>query len=176
MKIFGSLTAAILLLTACGEPATETPAPAAAEEQVNYVYTIEKPDQWEMGSKKNTEIALMALKGWETNNVAGTAQYWGDSVLMEFDNFSQKLGHDSAMAMITNYRASLKNAVITMHDFESVISKDKESEYVSLWYTQVVTDMKGNIDSVAVMNDLKFKNGKIIQLDEKVRKLGPPKS
>ena len=56
-----------------------------------------------------------------------------------------------------------------MHDFESVISKDKKEEYVTLWYTEINTDKKGKMDSVAIINDLKISNGKIVSLDEAIR-------
>jgi len=44
-----------------------------------------------------------------------------------------------------------------MHDWESVISKDKKEQYVSLWYTQVMEDNKGKTDSLAIMDDVKLK-------------------
>ena len=62
-----------------------------------------------------------------------------------------------------------------MHDFESVISKDKKDEYVTMWYVQTTTDKKGKVDSVAVINDLKISNGKIVTLDEAIRHFKPKK-
>ena len=58
---------------------------------------------------------------------------------------------------------------IDLHDFESVISKDKKDEFVTLWYNQTTTDKKGKVDSVSVINDLKISNGKIVALDEAFR-------
>jgi hypothetical protein len=60
---------------------------------------------------------------------------------------------------------------IKMEDWESVISKDKNEEYVTLWYKQINEDMNGKKDSFDLVNDLKLKNGKIIQLSEYTRKL-----
>ncbi len=34
-----------------------------------------------------------------------------------------------------------------MEDWESVISKDKKEEWVTLWYSQKWEDMKGKTDS-----------------------------
>jgi hypothetical protein len=60
-----------------------------------------------------------------------------------------------------------------MDDWESVISSDKKSEWVTLWYKQTVTDKKGHIDSMSVVDDAKIVNGKIVVLDEKIQHLGP---
>jgi len=57
-----------------------------------------------------------------------------------------------------------------MGDYESVISKDKKEEYVTLWFKEIVTDKSGKTDSLAYVADLKIENGKITELDEKTRK------
>jgi hypothetical protein len=50
-----------------------------------------------------------------------------------------------------------------------VISKDKKDEFVTIWYVQKSTDKKGKVDSLALINDMKIANGKIIELDEYTR-------
>lgn len=62
-----------------------------------------------------------------------------------------------------------------MNDYESVISKDKKDEWVTLWYKQITTDKKGKVDSISVVDDIKIENGKITVLDEKSRKFPVPK-
>ncbi|HEY1017354.1 MAG TPA: hypothetical protein VGE25_00045, partial [Sediminibacterium sp.] len=59
--------------------------------------------------------------------------------------------------------------IIKMEDFESVISKDKKDEYVTLWYKQIMTDNMGKTDSLAMINDFKIVNGKIVALSEAMR-------
>jgi hypothetical protein len=54
-----------------------------------------------------------------------------------------KLSRDSLKAFFTSSWKDLASMKINMHDFESVISKDKKDEYVTLWYVQTVTDKKG---------------------------------
>ena len=56
-----------------------------------------------------------------------------------------------------------------MQDWVSVISKDKKSEWVTLWYKQKWIDDKGKADSANMVNDAKFINGKITIFDEKVQ-------
>jgi hypothetical protein len=63
----------------------------------------------------------------------------------------------------------MANVTVYMQDWESVISKDKQDEWVTLWYKQVWTDKKGKMDSMEVVNDAKIVNGKIVVLDEAIR-------
>ena len=58
---------------------------------------------------------------------------------------------------------------ILMSDFESVRSKDGKTEFVYLWYKQKFQDQNGKWDSISGMDDVKIKNGKIIEIDEKIR-------
>jgi hypothetical protein len=59
---------------------------------------------------------------------------------------------------------------------ESVISKDKNLEFVSVWYKEIWEDAKGKKDSLFQMDDLQMKHGKIIDIDEKSRKYPAKKS
>ena len=134
-----------------------------------YAYTIKYPDNWETASSKNTAIALSALKAFENNKLDESIGFFADSVDWKEDYVDRKLSKDSLKAIFVSSwkdRASLK---VDMHDFESVISKDKKEEYVTLWYTEINTDKKGKMDSVAIINDLKISNGKIVSLDEAIR-------
>jgi hypothetical protein len=72
--------------------------------------------------------------------------------------------------MFTKSRNAMKNILIKMYDWESVVSKDKSEEYVTIWYKQIWEDMKGNKDSASLVNDIKMKNGKITELDEYTRR------
>jgi hypothetical protein len=138
---------------------------------VNYPYTIEHPDNWDIGSKQNTVIALSALKAFNSGNIAESVTYFGDSVKVEFDGMDKKLSNDSLKAIFTKWRNGYKSIDVKMQDWESVISKDKSEEWVTLWYRQKWEDTKGKADSADYIDDLKLKNGKIIQLDEYTRKL-----
>ncbi|MGH2645977.1 MAG: hypothetical protein ACRDE8_00350 [Ginsengibacter sp.] len=143
-------------------------APAVA---MNYPYTIDHPDNWDMGSTANTMVALSALKAYENGNVAESMKYFGDSIHLQFDNLDKTLPSDSVQAMFTKFRGDMKAMQIKMEDWESVISKDKKEEWVTMWYTQKWEDMKGKKDSADVIDDLKLKDGKIVRLDEYTRKL-----
>lgn len=66
---------------------------------------------------------------------------------------------------------SYKAVDIKMEDWESVISKDKSEEWVTIWYTEHWETKNGVKDSAAMVNDFKLSNGKIVKLDEYTRKL-----
>lgn len=138
-------------------------------EKMNYPYSINHPDNWDIGNNQNTLVALSALKAYENGNVDESMKYFGDSVRLEFDKMDTTLSHDSLTAMFTKQRKNLKSMNVRMDDWESVVSKDKKDEWVTLWYHQKWETSNGKVDSADVINDLKMQNGKIVRLDEYTR-------
>ena len=179
-KVSGPLLLLLLagaLFTSCNnsgstaaEPSGDTTTNTIAAEPINYPYTIDHPDYWEPGSQQNTLNALTSLKAWENNNMDECMKYFADSVHVQFDGFDQTVSNDSLRKMITP-GPNTKSYSVKMQDWESVISKDKKEEYVTAWYRQYREDKDGKKDSIDVVNDLKMKDGKIIALDEYLRKL-----
>jgi hypothetical protein len=157
--------------SSASEAGKDTSASVTATPPMNYPYKIDHPDNWETGSTQNTMNVLSSLKAWENKNVDESIGYFGDSVHIEFDGIDTKISRDSLKAMFNKGAASVKSRSIKMYDWESVISKDKNDEYVTLWYREYWEDMKGNKDSADIINDVKMKDGKIIGLDEFTRKL-----
>ncbi len=182
MKKMKLLFLTAIVLASCNNAGTETKeamkdstakdstmaAPAVA---MNYPYTIDHPDNWEMGSTANTMVALSALKAFENGNVAESMKYFGDSTHIQFDGLDKTMSNDSLKAMFTAWRSGIKSMEIKMDDWESVISKDKKDEWVTFWYREKWEDTKGKKDSADYINDLKIKDGKIVRLDEYTRKL-----
>lgn len=140
-------------------------------QKMNYPYTIEHPDYWETGSTENTMNILSALKAFENGNVDESVKYFADSVRIQFDGIDKKVSNDSLKAMFNQSRKSMKTMSVIMQDWESVVSKDKKAEYVTMWYRQRWEDMNGKMDSVDVVNDVKMKDGKAIELTQYERKL-----
>ncbi len=138
-------------------------------EKVDYPYTIKQPDNWDEGSKQNTLSALKALKAWENKNMDEALAYFGDSIDVAFDGLEKKVSNDTLRAMIKP--DSLTTYRVRMQDWESVTSKDKKDEYVTIWYREFKVDNKGKTDSIDILDDLKMKGGKIIGLDQYARKL-----
>ncbi len=165
----------ILLLTyfiiSCNNPAEKSTAKMDVADTTKpvYAYTIKQPDNWDIGSSKNTAIALSALKAFENNKIDESLGYFADSAELKLDYMEGKYSKDSLKSIFNAVWKETTAMKIDMHDFESVISKDKKDEYVTLWYVQTNTDKKGKVDSVAVINDFKISNGKIVTLEEAIR-------
>lgn len=139
-------------------------------------FPLEHPyPNWKPGDPQNAVTAMKSLKAFTTGDINACMEGFGDSVRVGFDNFQAKISRDSLKANLTRSRGELSSINIKMDDWESVISADKKDEWVTLWYKEYHTDKKGVTDSMGVVDDLKISNGKIIVLDEKTQKLGPPK-
>ncbi len=167
-KIIFFLLTVIAVACEPGTPKNEAAKNAGA---VNYAYTIKNPDYWEIGSTANTAIALNALKAWELGKMDSSISFFGDSVQVMFDGLDKKLPKDSVKVMFSGLWNSYKSVSIKMDDWESVISKDKTEEWVTIWYKQLWETKEGIKDSSAIINDFNIKNGKIVKLSEYTRKL-----
>lgn len=155
--------------TKTGDSTGTAPVTASAT-KYDYPYTLDKPYQdWQAGDQQHAVNALKSLKGFETNNIAESVSYFGDSVDVRLDYLHMKLPHDSLTKYFTMWRNEYTKLTINMEDWESVISKDKKSEWVTMWYKQIMTDKKGKTDSLEVIDDFKIVNGKIVVLDEKIQ-------
>ncbi len=144
---------------------------ATTTEKVNYPYTIDHPDYWNIGNSENTQVALTALKAYEDGDVDKSLDQFADSVHLQFDAFDTTLSKDSLKTMFTRMRSNIKSMNVKMGDWESVVSKDGKEEWVTMWYKQTWEDNNGKQDSAAFIDDVQLKNGKIIRLDEYTRKL-----
>ena len=153
------------------EATTDSTSTMSSSEKVDYPYTIDHPDNWNIGSSANTVTALTALKAFEEGDVEKSVAQFGDSVHLQFDALDTTLSNDSLKAMFTSLRNGYKSINVKMSDWESVVSKDGKEEWVTMWYKQIWEDNKGKKDSADYIDDMKFKNGKIIRLDEYTRKL-----
>lgn len=173
-----------LCLLACNEKSAETKQTIAdtasnnttsagtSSPSTDYPYKIDHPDYWEINTNANTMSALTALKSWETRDMAKSASFFADTIKLEFDGPTMTVTRDSLQKIFTSDTSRFKSVQIMMEDWESVISKDKSMEWVTLWYKQIIEDKKGKIDSMRIVNDLQFdKNGKIKRLAEYKRKL-----
>ena len=153
------------------EPKTE---PA---ENLTYAYTLkdQPADNWDRGDQKNIVLVLNSLRAFENNNMDECVANFADSVQLYLNEFEAKLPKDSARVFLQNARNSVKSLVIEMEDYETVISKDKKREWVSLWYKEKFTNDKGVMDSIFYMDDVRIIDGKIATIDEKSRKYAKKK-
>jgi hypothetical protein len=112
---------------------------------------------------------MNSLKAFVDKDFTAMAASFGDTIDIKLDGYAAKLSRDSAAKMLTAQRPMYVDLTVTMYDYESVISADKKEEYVTMWYKQVWKDDKGKDDSLNIVDDCKMKNGKMIELDEKIQ-------
>jgi len=137
--------------------------------EVQLPIPLEKPYRgWQIGSTENVVAAMSGLKAFVDKDFTALATVTGDSIELSFDNFQTKLSRDSAMKFFAADRPKFNDLTIKMYDYVSVISADKSQEWVTLWYKQSWKNDKGVADSMAVTDDIMLKNGKMVELDEKV--------
>jgi hypothetical protein len=148
---------------------SETKTVAAAD--VKLPFPLQKPFRgWQMMENNDNTIAAMnSLKAFVDKDFTAVAASFGDSIDIKFDSYADKLSRDSAVKMLTAQRPMYVDLAITMYDYESVISADKKDEYVTMWYKEAWKDDKGKADSLNIVDDCKMKNGKMIELDEKIQ-------
>jgi hypothetical protein len=175
MKKLLLIAAVAFIATRCNNEtaSTDTKAsPDSSTAKYDYAYLPENhpPDNWEAGSQENVVLALKTLKAFENKDIEGALAGFADSVRWSADLMDKKLSKDSLRAMFNQAYTELASVKVKMSDYEAVISKDKKHEWVTLWYTQINTDKKGKVDSMAYVDDLKIENGKITVLDEKGRR------
>lgn len=186
MKKFLIICAIVVAVSACNDAATSTAAGSdttkAGETKMadaklpEMAFPLDKPyKNWQPGNPQHAAMVMKSLKGFIDGDMNAAILDFGDSVELGFDYYQAKLSKDSLKASFTMQRANYTSIKIKMSDWESVIAADKSEEWVTLWYKQYQTDKKGVVDSVAVVDDCKIVNGKIVVLDEKIQHLGPPK-
>ena len=143
----------------------------AKTEGLVYPYKLEKGyKDWQPGDQKHVVTVMNGLKAFENGDIKACLATFGDSVEVFFDGLRERMSNDSLGRFFTIQRAGYKSMRIDMQDWESVISKDGKEEWVTLWYKQVWTDLKGVTDSLAVIDDAKIEKGKAVVLDEKVQR------
>nr|WP_294789877.1 hypothetical protein [uncultured Mucilaginibacter sp.] len=166
-KIF--LLGAVALLFAACESKTPTAETTAAAAPV-YPYKIKHPDNWLIDtSSANTMTALNALKSYETMDTVLMKKCFADSVTFNYDGGTFKSTGSNLIKMVKEGSADTKSVKIDVKDWEAVTGKDLKEEWVTVWYTQHMTDMKGKTDSTEYVNDFQFVNGKIVKLNEYLR-------
>ena len=186
MKKFLIICAVVVAVSACNDAGTSTAAggdstktfetKSDAAKIPEMAFPLDKPyKNWQPGNPQHAAMVMKSLKGFIDGDMNAAILDFGDSVELGFDYYQAKLSKDSLKASFTMQRANYTSITIKMSDWESVIAADKSEEWVTLWYKQYQTDKKGVVDSVAVVDDCKIVNGKIVVLDEKIQHLGPPK-
>jgi hypothetical protein len=140
-------------------------------EPLNLPFNVAKTPDWEMGDPAHVATAMNTLKAFVDNDMTAIRQYLADSVEFYSDNISFKGTKDSLVKFFVTMRGKLDTIDINMQDYESVKSKARGEEWVSMWYVEADQAKNGTRDSSMVMDDIKIVNGKVAIIDSKGRRL-----
>ena len=176
MKQFIVIICLAFALAGCNDAATKqsgtdsTGTTVKSGAEVTLPFKLERPyKDWQTGSTDNVVAAMGTLKAFVDKDFAAMGNLIGDSIEVRLDYYYGKFNRDSAIKMFTAHRPMYNDLAISMYDYESVISADKKDEWVTLWYKQTWKNEKGVADSLAIIDDCKMKNGKMIELDEHIQ-------
>lgn len=123
-------------------------------------------------STKNIRAVLQSLKDWEDNKLANAPAYFGDTIVMDFWNGkTYKMKRDSMVKSFQKYRDSLASSKIDVAVHLNLHLKDKNEDWVCVWYKQIDTYKNGKVDSAEYQDDNLLKKGKIVYVDDKRRTL-----
>lgn len=178
-KFFFFLLLASSLVACNNAPIEQDPEEAKRDslenaQRTSMPYNVPNQPDWERGNIENVAIAMRALKAYETADLNAMQQLMADSIEFHTDNFSFEGTRDSLIQMMKMGRDRYDSMTITMHDYESVKSKKRGEEWVSLWYTK--TQRGETVDSLFVMDDMKIVGGKVAEVDSKSRRIPAKKN
>jgi hypothetical protein len=162
-----------LLYAACTGTTSTSDSGTSTGSAIALPYTAAYSSSFSIGSDSTVANVLNNYKAWESNDMEAMKATFGDSVAASFSNgFKFKGSRDSAMKIAAMYRDSLSKVEIKMDAWIPLHSKDKNEDWVSVWYTEIDTYKTGKVDSAYFQDDNMIdKNGKIVYTDSHKRTL-----
>ncbi len=174
MKQFMLISCLAFVLASCNEAGNDkkdsepTKVEGVKIDEPKLPFPLEQPyKNWQIGNTENVVAAMNTMKAYIDKDFSALAAGIGDSLELNFDYLHVKMSRDSAINFFKADRPKYNDLSVTMYDYVSVISADKKSEWVTLWYKQSWKNEKGVPDSMAVTDDIRMENGKMVELDEK---------
>jgi hypothetical protein len=154
-----------LLYTACtGTTSTSNSnSGTSAGSAIALPYTAGYSSSFSIGSDSSVATVLSSYKAWENGDMDGLKNTLADSVALNFSDGFKFLGtRDSATKMAKLYRDSLSKVQLKIDAWVPLHSKDKNADWVSVWYTEIDTYKNGKVDSAYFQDDnMLDKSGKI---------------
>ena len=159
------------LLSACNNDtktsATKTGEDSTAQKSsTGLPYTPSYSASFKMGNDDYSKMIVQgSWKDWETNKMDNMKSWVADTIVaFQSDNIMVK-GIDSLQAHWKKGRAEYTNVIDTLNAVMPVYSTDKKENWVLVWATEIDTDKKGKIDTIAIMETWRInKDGKADQL------------
>jgi len=163
-----------LLFAACtGSTGNETATTAkSSTSSLTMPYTANYSNNYVLGSDSNSLAVLNSYKAWQDGDMAALKKTFGDSVTFDFaSGYIFKGTVDSFMAMSSKIRDSLSSVDLKVDVWLPTHFNDKNDDWVSVWYKETDTYKTGRVDSAYYEDDNLLKNGRIVYVDSKMRRL-----
>ena len=158
-------------------------ADVAAETKANvpanmYGFTPVYSASFVMDDATNTETVLALWEDWKKGDLSPSRTRFADSLSLFLADGTSMVGlTDTLLKNMQAYRSSFKGMEIALDAIFAVTSTDKDEDWVTVWGTEVQTDMNGKVDSISLQETWRFnKAGKVDLMFQAVRKgiLPPP--
>jgi hypothetical protein len=158
------------VLFGCKSKSDTNQASSDTSAKLNYPFTPKYSINWQPGDEKNAVIVLECLKKYVAGDVKGALENFADTVEFYADQFHFKGKKDSLVTILEKTRNDMTSVSKTFDTWLTVYYPDKKDTWVTLWYLEKWTDKKGKTDSLTYVDDVKLKDGKILEYDEKSRR------
>jgi hypothetical protein len=166
----------VISLVACNnEKTADTTAAGESKPHVPanlYGFTPGYSASFVMDSAANTETVLALWKEWKAGDLSASRSHFADSVSFFLADGSRMSGPtDALLKGMQDYRSSFKGMEVVVDAAFAVKSTDKNENWVTIWGTEIQTDMKGKVDTVSLQETWRFnKAGKVDLMFQALRK------
>jgi len=165
-KILLLLIGAAMFIACNNETKSSAAAPGpdstAAQTSVTLPYTPSYSASFKMGNPEYTAMIVQgSWKDWENNSMDNMKSWVADTIVAFHSDNTMVKGVDSLMARWKRGRAGYTSVIDTLNAVVPLYSTDKNENWVLVWATEINTDTKGKIDTMALMETWRInKDGK----------------
>ncbi len=143
---------------------------------LDYPYTAKYSLNWQPGDEQNAVVVLNSIKKYMDGDIKGSFSNFADSITFEADKFFFKGTKDSLQNLMTPMRAQIASMTFQPDTWLTAYYPDKNETWVTVWGVQKWNLKNGVIDSFYIAEDVLLKDGKIHEIDEKMRMFPEPKA
>jgi hypothetical protein len=132
-----------------------------SNDHVAYAYTADYSSDFEIGDSRNVNTIFGLYKDWDNNSLDNSKDKFADSVFMVFSSGEVMSGKkDSIIAASKSFRNTMGTVSSRVHAVVPLRSKDKNEDWVLVWFTEYRTDASGKKDSTELQETWRLKDGK----------------
>lgn len=166
MKNLPAILLSALLLTACHHG----PKKHLHGAYTDFPFQKDSTYDWEINADpKNEMLVLNALKAQENGDTASLSRYFAETVNVQADSIKTAVPLTQLQKALASQTAAGKTIKVKVEDWHSVTNSDHSQEWVTVRYTQYITNKASHTDSLQCTDDSKVETGRIVQVRGFVR-------